>query len=67
MTDYQVDRLIARLERAARITTTMHRLSRSRFAGDDAAQLRAHAGILTATAKDAISLLRTLDQPEGED
>ena len=59
MSDYQVDRLITRLERATRIASTMHRISRSRLAGDDANALRDHAALLTSTARDAIVLLKT--------
>lgn len=61
MSDHQVDRLITRLERTARIASTMHRISHSRLADADAVELRAQAATLTNTAHDAITLLRTLD------
>ena len=57
--DWQIDKLITRLERTSRISSTMHRISRSRLAPDDAAALRAHAALLTSTARDAIVLLKT--------
>ena len=65
--DWQVEKLIRRLERVSRISQTMHRLAGTRLVGDDAAQLRAHAGMLAAVARDAIVLLKTHAVDEDDD
>lgn len=65
--DYQITKLIRRLERVPRIAQTARRIADSRLAADDARELRAYAATLTDVARDAISLLHALDHDDDTD